>query len=202
MFVYLDESGDTGFKFNQGSSRHFIVTLLLVDDPIPLHAAVDALRVRLGFSAGNEFKWYRSSEEVRWAFLRMLRQQDFAARVLVIDKTRLTSPASRNSSHFYQQVVELVLRDEDGTIDNAIVILDESVTSRRGKQGLTTHLRKALNPDPNRRRIKEVRYHASHTDNIIQATDMLAGAVNARYKRGNDEYLTFIRPKIVDLREW
>jgi Protein of unknown function (DUF3800) len=39
MHVYIDESGDTGFKFRSGSSRYFVVTLLLVDDPIPLHQA-------------------------------------------------------------------------------------------------------------------------------------------------------------------
>jgi len=72
MFVYLDESGDTGFKFNQGSSRYFVITLLLVTDPIPIHAAIDELRISLGFDRGNEFTWVNSSRDVRWAFLQML----------------------------------------------------------------------------------------------------------------------------------
>jgi len=72
MFVYLDESGDTGFRFARNSSRYFVITLLLVDDPIPFKAAVDALRESLGFAPGNEFKFYKSSEDVRWAFLRTL----------------------------------------------------------------------------------------------------------------------------------
>jgi hypothetical protein len=87
MFVYLDESGDTGFKFNRGSSRYFVITLLLVTDPLPFHAAIDELREGLGFAAGNEFKWVNSDYDVRWSFLRMLRRQDFTARVLVVDKT-------------------------------------------------------------------------------------------------------------------
>ncbi|MCC7025169.1 MAG: DUF3800 domain-containing protein [Thermomicrobiales bacterium] len=89
MFVYLDESGDTGFKFRQGSSRYFVITLLLVADPIPFHIAIDDLRQRLGFSPRNEFKWVNASEDVRWSFLEMLRKQDFTARVLVVDKTSL-----------------------------------------------------------------------------------------------------------------
>jgi hypothetical protein len=71
MFVYLDESGDAGFKFRQGSSRYFVVTLLLVNDPLPFHQAIDQLRVSLGFERDNEFKWVNSSKEVRWAFLRI-----------------------------------------------------------------------------------------------------------------------------------
>ncbi len=202
MFVYLDESGDTGFKFDRGSSRYFVVTLLLVDDPIPFHAAVAALRARLGFAEGNEFKWYKSSEETRWAFLRMLRKQDFAARVLVIDKTLITAPHMRKGETFYNELIQLVLRHDDGSITDATVILDESVKSKQRKQGLTTYLRKALNVDPGRQRIKEVKYHASHTDNIVQATDMLAGAVNARYKRDRGDYLDYIKPKIIDLWVW
>lgn len=202
MFVYLDESGDTGFKFAQGSSRHFVVTLLLVDDPVPFHNAIDELRKSLGFADGNEFKWYKSSEDTRWAFLRMLKKQNFVARVLVIVKTLMTAPHLKKGETFYNYLVQLVLRHDNGSITDAIVILDESVKSKKRKQGLTTYLRKALNTDPNRRRVKDVRYHGSHADNIVQATDMLAGAVNARYKRGRSDYLDFIRPKIADLWEW
>lgn len=47
MFVYLDETGDTGFKFDKGSSRYFVVTMLLVQDPIPLYTAIDDFRKSL-----------------------------------------------------------------------------------------------------------------------------------------------------------
>ena len=95
MFVYLDESGDTGFKFDRNSSRYFVVTLLLVDDPIPLQAAIDDLRRSLGFAPSNEFKFSNSSDDVKWAFLRMLRRQDFAVRALVMNKTLMTQPQMR-----------------------------------------------------------------------------------------------------------
>ncbi len=51
MFVYLDESGDTGFKFRRGSSKYFVVTLLLVEDPIPVQIAIDELRSELNQSS-------------------------------------------------------------------------------------------------------------------------------------------------------
>ena len=47
MFVYLDESGDTGFKF-PNSSRYFVIALLLIEDPIPFHAAIEDLRRTIG----------------------------------------------------------------------------------------------------------------------------------------------------------
>ena len=202
MFVYLDESGDAGFKFRQGSSRYFVITLLLVDDPLPFHEAVGQLRVSLGFQRDNEFKWVNSSKDVRWAFLRMVRQQDFTARILVIDKELMTTPHMRKRETFYNFLVQLVLKHGDDTIRDATLILDESVKSKKSKQHLTTYLRKQLNVNPEERKIREVRYHPSHSDNLIQAADMLTGAIYTHYHRGNSEYLDFIRVKISDLWVW
>lgn len=196
MFVYLDESGDTGFKFDRGSSRFFVVTLLLVEDPVPFRAAIDRLRQSLGFAAGNEFKWYASSDDTRMAFLRMARRQDFAARAMVGDETLITGASTRGSEPFYNFPVRMLLEHDADAIRNAPIVLDESVKSRKSKQELTTYLRKALNGDPAVRRIKDVRYHRSHADNLIQACDMLSGAIYARYHKGNGAYLDYVRVKI------
>lgn len=202
MFVYLDETGDAGFKFDRGSSRYFVITLLLIDDPIPIQTAIDDLRRSLGFTAGNEFKFYKSSEATRWAFLRMLRRQDFKARVLVIDKHRMTRPHIQKRETFYNFLVQMVLQHDNGTIEDAMLILDESVQTKKSKQQLTTYLRQALNANPERRKIREVRFHRSSADNIIQAADMLSGAIYARYHRGDARFFDYIRPKISDLWEW
>jgi hypothetical protein len=202
MFVYLDESGDAGFKFERNSSRYFVVTLLLVADPIPLQAAIDDLRRSLGFASGNEFKFSASREEVRWAFLRMLRRQDFIVRALVIDMTLIAAPHLRKRETFYNLLVRQVLTDDDGTIQDATIVLDESVKSRKSKKQLTSYLRRALNTDPALPKVRDVRCHASHADNLIQATDMIAGAIYASLHRGNSAYLDFLRPKVGALRRW
>jgi len=202
MFVYLDEAGDTGFKFERGSSRYFVITLLLVDDPIPMHVAIDQLRQALGFASGNEFKFYQSSHHTRMTFLRMLRRQNFTAQVLVIDKTLMTRPHMRKQETFYNYLVKMILDHDDGTIIDAMIVLDESAKSKQSKQRLTTYLRRALNADAQVPRVRGVRYHDSRSDYLIQAIDMIAGAVYASYHRGNDAYLLEIRAKIDDLWIW
>lgn len=201
MFVYLDESGDTGFKF-PNSSRYFVVTLLLVDDPVPFHNAIDELRGALGFAQDNEFKFYRSSDEVRWAFFRMMRRQSFVARVIVIDKHLMTAPAMRKRDTFYSIIVRLVLTYDNGMIQNAMLILDESVKSKKSKQQFTSFLRKSLNADPTTPKMREIRYHRSSADNLIQAADMLSGAVYAHYSKGNSDLFNYMRPKIADVWDW
>jgi hypothetical protein len=202
MFVYLDESGDAGFKFDKNSSRYFVVTLLLVDDPLPLQVAIDDLRKRLGFAEGNEFKFSSSSESVRRAFLQTLLHQGFTARALVVDKTLFPLADLRQREALYYSLVRLVLTHDEGTIMDAMLILDESVKSRKRKDWFTAYLRRALNTDPNLPKLRAVRYHASHTDNLVQAADMIAGAIYASYHRNDDSYLRIIRSKIDDLLEW
>jgi hypothetical protein len=199
MFVYLDESGDAGFKFRQNSSRYFVVTLLLVDDPLPLQVAIDDLRKQLGFAEGNEFKFSGSSEAVRQAFFRMLRHQDFAVRALVVDKMSITRGHLKQREPFYQRMVQLVLAHDDKAISDAMLILDESVKSRQTKNELTTYLRRSLNTNPDLPTIRTIRYHSSRADNLIQAADMVSGAIYAAYHRRDDSFLQLIHSKIHDL---
>jgi len=77
MYVYLDESGDTGFKFRNGSSRYFVIALLLVDDPLPLHQAVHDLRLRLNKSESYEFKFMRTHHDGRIAFFQAIKSFTF-----------------------------------------------------------------------------------------------------------------------------
>ena len=44
MLIFLDESGDAGFKFGQGSSSHFVIALVIFDSP--LDAEETALHIK------------------------------------------------------------------------------------------------------------------------------------------------------------
>ena len=200
VFVYLDESGDAGFKFRQGSSRYFVVALLLVDDPIPIQVAIDDLRRSLGFAPRDEFKFNHASEEVRRRFLRELRRQSMSIRALVVDKWSLTQPQLRDQATFYDQMVKLVLTEASGSMANATLVLDESVKSKRRKRTRGSFLRQALNLDPAAPKLRRIIHHASHTDSLIQAADMVSGAVYARFHHGDASYLEIIRTKIEHLR--
>jgi hypothetical protein len=86
MHVYIDESGDTGFKFKTGSSRYFAIALLLVDDPIPLHQAVHDFRLRLRKPEEHEFKFVHTPHELRQAFFHAIQPCRYDVRAIVVDK--------------------------------------------------------------------------------------------------------------------
>lgn len=34
MLIFIDKSGDTGFKLNDGSTDHFVIVLVIFDDDL------------------------------------------------------------------------------------------------------------------------------------------------------------------------
>lgn len=199
-FVYLDESGDTGLKFQQGSSRYFVVTMLITPDPLPLNSAIDDLRKQLHFGERHEFKFTTSDPRVRTAFLRTLTRHDLLIRSLVVDKMKLSSTRNWKSETFYNRLIKLLLMHDNGRLDDCKLILDERQKGKKSKQNLATWLRRELNRDEEgARKISDIRYHESHRDNLLQAVDMASGAIYAHIARGNSTYLKIIQVKMDDL---
>ena len=198
-FVYLDESGDTGFKFRRGSSRYFVVVLLLVDDPIPIHAAIDDLRRSLSFAPRSEFRFSHTAEDVRRRFLHELNRHSISIRALVVDKSSLAPERPRDQVAFYHRVLRLVVGSGGERIRDATLVLDESVTIKRRQRAPNSFLRQALSVDPGAPKLRDIVHHASHTDNLIQAVDMVAGAIHVRFSRDDSSYLEIIKNKIEEL---
>ena len=80
MLVFVDESGDPGLKLNQGSSKYFIVTLVVfedVQDALDLDERIKLLRKELQFSAQFEFKFNRLHPDYRIKFLESISPYSF-----------------------------------------------------------------------------------------------------------------------------
>ncbi len=198
MYVYLDESGDTGFKFHRGSSDYFVIALLLVDDPVPIHQAIHDLRLSWGKPETYEFKFTHAHHDIRQAFFHALRPYPFKVRALVVDKKRLEAPHLRKKETFYNYLVKMALKNDFGTISGATLVIDESFQGKGSKAGLTTYLRRELNAESagNPRKIEQVRYHQSHKDNLIQAADMFVGAIAREYEEKDAQYRRMFAKKI------
>ncbi len=91
--------------------------------------------------------------------------------------------------------MQLILKHDQGTIREATLVLDESVKSRKRQDHLAAYLRRNLNTKGDEPRIGKVLHHGSHTDNLLQAVDMVCGAIYAAYHRRDDSYLRIVKPK-------
>jgi hypothetical protein len=109
MHLFLDESGDTGFKFRRGSTQVFVIALVVVDDPSPLNQAVEHIRHQCRLGAGYEFKFSVTADKLKERFFRGIQGHSFYMRAIVIDKTMIYSERLREK-HWFWSVRELTPR--------------------------------------------------------------------------------------------
>ena len=203
-FAYIDESGGTGFKrLGSGTSDYFVLALVLIDDPGPVHSTIERLREELGLPGTVEFKFTKNSPRWRERFLTELRKHDLSIRALVVSKPLLLGrPEARNKEAFYRALVRNILVRNAEALSETTLIFDEYIRGRKAQQEFNTVIRQALNLGEGGRRVKEIRHRRSQADAMIQATDMISGAIYASRARQNDIYLNLIRPRIHEIWDW
>jgi len=71
-FAFGDEAGDTGLKFDRGSSTSFVSAVLLTNDPDNLRAYVCDFRRSLSLRDTGELSFHRTPDRNRITFLQGL----------------------------------------------------------------------------------------------------------------------------------
>lgn len=202
MLVFIDESGDSGFKMDRGSTPVFAVALAAFKcskeaartDAIIRQALID-LRVK------PEFKFSKAHGNVRDGFFEAVAGCHFRVRALVVQKDLIRSGRLRSrKEEFYQFFVKSMLKFDDGLLKDARVIID-GAGERTFRQDLMGHLKRHTSPGA----IRNVRLKASHGDALIQLADMCVGAVARSYRTDradSDRWRKMLRPKLDDVWEF
>lgn len=179
MLVFIDESGDPGFKLSKGSSPVFVVALVAfkdVSESIRARDAIDNVAGRLGIP--TEFKFSKSRPDVRDAFFQAVLPCDFCVRAIVIEKEKIYSAHLRSDKRsFYSFFVKSMLRFDGGLLQHAKVIIDGS-GDQGFKKELAAYLRKGTGPNA----LSAVRFSDSKNDRLIQMADMVCGAIARSYR--------------------
>lgn len=179
MYVFMDESGDAGFRIADGSTNYFCVALVRFETKAAMlktEEAIRQVRAQLGFPAYREFHFSDDSRQTRIAFLRGVVDCDFRIRAIVVDKSRIFSPRLRKSPRaFYQFIAGLLLKHHFGSIQAAKLYIDG-----RMDRELKTHIQREMNRET--RQVESIKFKNSATTDLIQLADMVAGALARSYK--------------------
>ena len=134
VYVFLDESGDLGFK--RKSSKVFIIAYVITANPENIRNRVKRLRKRLKSIRRrkrivlNEFKFNRDSKEVKMMLFNLLRKLDFEIGYVVIDKKYVKAELRDKPTVLYNYltvhyiITNVLSRYEP---DNIIFTLDKSL---------------------------------------------------------------------------
>ena len=189
MLVFLDDSGDAGFKVGQGSSAYFVIALVIFDDDLEAldtQVKIRRLRRELKRPDNHEFRFNGCSHAFRQRFLEVVATCHFRYRAIVLNKQGVYGPQLRRSKEsFYNYAIKMVLKHSKGTIKEAKLRFD-SHGERSVRRALTNYLRRELNT-PEFRTFTDLKFKDSAQDDLIQLADMVAGAIRKSFERSRPE---------------
>ena len=206
MLVFADDSGDPGFKLDKGSSKVFVIALVIFDDELEAEKtslAIKELRRKLKVSDYYEFKFNKTDKRFKNRFFDAIKKYSFKVRAIVVAKQTIFSPRLRNyKEDFYNHIIMQVLRNNDGKIKNAKLKFD-----KRGEREIRNQLRSYLSREldnKHKKIFRDLKFVDSRQNTLIQLADMVAGAISASYSGKFKEYLVELkrRKKIDDLWEF
>ena len=207
MLVFIDESGDSGLKVTQGSSRYFTVSLVVFEDhdeAIACDKRIELLKRELGWDSGSEFHFKNNSERVRIAFLKAVVPYNFFYYGIVINKdpVKLYGEGFRNKESFYKYACGLVFENAKEKLRNAIVLVDRS-GSLDFRTQLAKYLKRKVNTGSTS--VRKVKMQKSESNNLLQLADYVAGTINrsvTNTKKHSDEYRKIIAHREIYVQVW
>ena len=198
MLVFMDESGDPGFRLGKGSSPVFAVAMVIFTGADAAQATAErvaSLQRELGVKP--EFKFSKASDDIRDKFFRGIVGCPFIVRAIAVKKRTIRSDnLKEHKDRFYNYFVKQMMKYDGGILSRASVRIDGS-GERVFRRELRVHLSRALGD-----RIKDVRFSDSRSDPLIQLADMCAGAI-ARSRREDRpdaaRWLRQLQPRVEDI---
>ncbi len=195
MLAFIDESGDTGRKLLNNSSRYLVVAVIIFQNNSDAQACDDAihqLRRELNLRAAYEFHYADNSPRVKEAFIRKVSVHRFTYHVCIINKAAdsLTDASLEYGKELYKFAISKAIESAEPHLRNASVIIDESGGKRFGRE-LSAHLRQNLRDKGMERSARKLAMKNSEGNNLLQLADYVAGIVN-RALQGRQREMSFM----------
>ena len=204
MLIFVDDSGDPGFKIEKGSSAVFVIAMVIFSDNLVAEEtalALKKLRRELKFPDRMEFKFHKSRIEIKRKFLQTCSKYSFKVRAIVVKKENIYSNFLRiNTNSFFNYVVMQVLRNSGNNIRRAKLMFD-----KRGEKRIRDELRVYLSRELDNKRKKvfsDLKFVDSKQNILVQLADMIAGCIASYYKKKNKELYKIIQRRLEDVWEF
>jgi len=205
MLIFIDESGDSGLKIKEGSSRYFTIALVVFEENEEASGCeqrISLLKKELGLTKDFEFHFKRNSDKVRRSLLAAVAPYSFFYYGIAINKDpkKLWGEGFKNKESFYKYACGLVFENAKEKLDHATIVIDES-GNLDFKRQLARYLRRKMKKGA----IKKVKMQRSSSNNLLQLADYAAGVINRsvqNQKKWSDEYRKIIAHREIYVQIW
>ena len=199
-YLFLDWSGDAGFKFGRGSSEYLVLALVSSTHYGQIRRSLVSLRRELGLFSSFEFHYRRTPPRLRVALFDTLAVLPFAAEVLTVHKPSLPPSFARmKETQFYGHfVADLIIRAEPASVDRALLLVDAQRSDVVLVRGIRTAISRILRGAEATYKLKKVKPRPAAEEDGLQIADMIAGAM-VDWLEGRGNYLAQVER---NLRLW
>jgi hypothetical protein len=191
MLVFIDESGDSGFKLTGGSSQNFVMAMVIFSSGPAAAQAQEVIKTAsVTEKVKPEWKFAKTSDAKREAFFKAIHDCDFQCRSIVVQKHLIHSHNLRTKpAKFNNFFTRMMCEHDGGLLKDAKIVLDGS-GDRRYKKEFSAYLRRELPQGA----MKSFTMKDSSKDNLVQLADMCAGAIARSYsgKPKGDKWLKML----------
>ncbi|MGP9528156.1 DUF3800 domain-containing protein [Glutamicibacter sp. AOP5-A2-18] len=202
LHIFIDDSGDGGFKFDRGSSSHLVMAACIFRDPKDiehLKACVDGCAQRN--RQVHEFKYNKTKDRIKDCFFECTKTATYDVRAIVMDKSKIYSEKLRaEPAALKSYAIRMLLSRGFGTIYDAKVIIDGQDTKGFGMSD-SAYVMRMANSGQDRPVISSVGFGDSKQNRGLQLADMVAGSINRNFRtdRPHDKkkssHYQIIRPR-------
>lgn len=199
MHVFIDDSGDPGFKFEKGASSHVLMAACIFPDPKEIEKIKAAsMECAEKNRHHREFKFNKTKDRLKDCYFDCTADVRFNVRAITVDKREVYSDKLREGDAIKSYLIRMLLTRNYGNIRNARVVIDGKDTRGMGIPD-EAYLLKMVNREcPGT--IHSVVFRDSKKDRGLQAADMIAGAIGLSIqeksnKTKTDKYLQRLRPR-------
>lgn len=166
QLVFIDESGDPGFKSN--SSTSFAFSLVIFETPEQAENTEAAINHAAVLSRHlSEFKYSKTCTRVKDTFFKEIAKCPFRAKIIYVNKMLITSDELRtNANSFYNYFLKQVITHAQ--LESAYLKLDGKKDNV--KMELVNYIRSQA-----KTAVAKIKCEDSKNNRLIQLADMLVG---------------------------
>jgi hypothetical protein len=197
-YVYLDESGDLGFR--QGSTRYFTIAFVTMENPIPFRRCVKKVKVKHHIPRNVELKGNTTRKKIKEDLLLEFAKLDIEVYAITVRKANVEPRLRTNTNILYNYIVGLSLVEralEEPTNSRIIVEVDKRITSVTSGFNFNDYLKYKIWYEAKRQDIDLHIHHLdSHQAYAIQGIDIICNSIFRKYNSNNYKLFNIIQGKV------
>lgn len=209
MHIYLDESGDLGFNFDDKKpSRHFIITLLVCNDRLSDNTIKKAVNNTLKNKLHTknkrkhlqELKGTQTTTPIKTYFFKQAaKNNSWKIYCIILDKKLILEklPTPIDTHRLYNIIANHLLKQVNFSEAIKVNLIIDKSKNRSGIGEFDAMLRASLNTTLPYSVKLQITHASSHTSYGIQAVDLFCWGIFRNYERNDEEWYKEFKSRII-----